>query len=136
MSDSKAMLRRFFDRCVNQNDLSVLPELVGADYVNHDLPLPPGTEGMRAMIGMFRAAFPDLNVTLEDVFADGDIVGSRGYFTGTHRGEFQGVPATGKTVRVPFMDLWRVANGKLTENWVRMDLLGLMQQLGAIPAAR
>ena len=83
---------------------------------------------------MFRAAFPDLHVTLEDVFGEGDKVATRGYFTGTHQGEFNGIPATGKQVKVSYIDLWRLENGKAVDNWVQMDMIGLMQQLGVIPA--
>jgi steroid delta-isomerase-like uncharacterized protein len=109
--------------------------LIGTTYVNHSMPAPvPGPEGFRMVISMFRAAFPDLHITLEDVIGEGDKVATRGYFTGTHQGEFNGIPATGKQVKVSYIDLWRVENGKAVENWVQMDMIGLMQQLGVIPA--
>jgi predicted ester cyclase len=133
--DLKATLRRVFEQGINEGDASVIEELIGANYVNHDLPAPgPGPVGFSDAIGMFRQGFPDLRVNLEAVFADGDLVGSRGSFNGTHQGEFMGVPATGKEVTVKYMDLWRAEDGKLVENWVRMDFLGLMQQLGVMPA--
>jgi predicted ester cyclase len=73
-----------------------------------------------------------MRITLETQLADGDLVANRGVFTGTHQGEFMGVPATGKQVTVQFMDLWRLENGQAVENWVRLDMLGLMTQLGIV----
>jgi predicted ester cyclase len=135
MTDNKAMIRRMFEEGFNQNRASVIDELIAPNYVNHDLPAPvPGPEGWKQVVGMFRAAFPDMKITLEDVFADGDKVGTRGFFTGTHKGEFMGVSATGKPVKMKYIDLWRVVDGKLVDNWVQMDMLGMMQQLGAVPA--
>ncbi len=89
---------------------------------------------MRQLVAMFRTAFPDLHVTFEQELADGDCVIHRGYITGTHQGEFQGIPPTGKQVKMKSIDIWRIANGKAVENWVQFDMLGLMQQLGVIPA--
>ena len=83
---------------------------------------------------MFLTAFPDFHVTLEDVIAEGDKVASRGVWRGTHQGNFMGIPATGKSVAVSYSDIWRFENGKAVENWVQMDMLGLMQQLGVAPA--
>jgi steroid delta-isomerase-like uncharacterized protein len=115
--------------------MSVIDELLDPSYVNHNMPAPaPGNEGFKQVIMMFRNAYPDLHVTVEDVIAEGDKVASRGTWRGTHQGEFMGVPATGKQVAVSYSDIWRVENGKFVENWVQMDLLGLMQQLGVVPA--
>jgi predicted ester cyclase len=132
---NRTLIRRLFEEGVNQNKLSVLDELIAPVFVNYDAP--PGTkrgpEGMRQLVGMFRTAFPDLHVTFEEEFADGDYVIHRGYVTGTHQGEFQGIPPTGKPVKIKFVDIWRVVKGKAVENWVQMDMLGLMQQLGVLP---
>ncbi len=103
--------------------------------MNHDVPLPVrGVEGFKQIVGMFKAAFPDIHVDIQDMFGDGDLVGSRGMFTGTHRGEFMGVPATGRPVTIKYLDLWRIRDGRFVETWVQMDMLGLMQQLGVVPA--
>lgn len=132
---NKAVVRRIFEEGFNQNKPSVWDELIAPTYVNHDLPAPaPGSEGFKIVAGMFTAAFPDLHVTLEDELAEGDRVATRGYFTGTHKGTFQGIPPTGKPIKVPYIDIWRLENGKAVENWVQMDQMGLMQQLGVIPA--
>ncbi len=133
--EHKAMLRRIFDEAVNGGDTSVIDELVDPSYVNHNLPAPtPGNEGFKQVIMMFRNAYPDLHVTVEDMIAEGDKVASRGTWRGTHRGEFMGVPATGKQVAVSYCDIWRVENGKLVETWTQSEELGLIQQLGVIPA--
>ena len=132
---NKAIIRRVFDEIVNKGNLAVADELLAADYVNHDFPAPvPGAEGFKLVTTMFRSAFPDIVVTLEDAFAEGDKVVTRGVFAGTHTGDFMGVPATGRKVSIKYLDIWRLENGKAKENWVQMDMLGLMQQLGVIPA--
>ncbi|MEW5961844.1 MAG: ester cyclase [Chloroflexota bacterium] len=131
----KTLVRRLFGEAVNKGDLSVVDELIGPGYVNHNFPAPaPGTEGFKQVITMFRASFPDLYVTLHDVIVEGDKLSTRGSWRGTHQGEFMNIPATGKQVTVSYIDLWRMENGKLVENWVQMDILGLMQQLGVAPA--
>ena len=132
---NKAIVRRVFDEIVNKGNLAVADELLAADYVNHEFPAPaPGAEGFKLVTTMFRSAFPDIVVTLEDEFAEGDRVVTRGVFVGTHTGDFMGIPATGRKVSIKYLDIWRLENGKAKENWVQMDLLGLMQQLGVIPA--
>lgn len=132
---NKALVRQMFEEGMNKNDEAIFDALIARSYVNHDMPAPaPGPEGFKQVLGQFRAAFPDMHVTLQDEVAEGDKVVTRGVFRGTHRGEFMGVPPTSKQVEVKYIDIWRVENGKLTENWVQLDLLGLLQQLGAIPA--
>lgn len=132
--ENKTVIRRVFLEAMNGNQPQLYDELIDPHYVNHDFPTPvPGIEGFKIVDAMFKAAFPDFQVVLEDELAEGDRVVTRGYFTGTHRGEFMGIPATGKTVKIPYIDVWRMENGKGRENWVQMDMLGLLQQLGAIP---
>lgn len=132
--ENKALILRVFEEGVNGGDDAVFDEVISPDYVNHSMPAPtPGLEGFKQLIGMFRAAFPDLSVTVVDVVAEGDRVATRGTMSGTHRGDFMGVPATAGTVEVPYIDIWRVEGGKGVENWVQMDMLGMMQQLGVVP---
>jgi len=131
---NKSLVRRIFEEGINQNKQGVFDELIALSYVNHDIPAPaPGLQGFKMVIGMFLAAFPDMRVTIEEELAEGSKVITRGYFTGTHQGDFQGIPPTGKQIKVKYIDIWLVENGKLMENWVRLDELGLMQQLGVIP---
>jgi steroid delta-isomerase-like uncharacterized protein len=132
--EAAALVHRVFEEGVNQKNLAVFDEVLAPTYVNYSFPAPtPGPEGFKQVMAMFFQAFPDIQETTEDIIAEGDKVATRGYFTGTHKGEFMNIPATGKQVTVSYIDIWRVENGKLVENWVQMDLLGMLQQLGVIP---
>jgi predicted ester cyclase len=132
---NKERLRRLFEEGMNRGNAAVIDELVDEQYVNHDFPLPlKGADGFKQIVAIFKGGFPDIQVTIEDEFEDGDMVGSRGTFTGTHDGEFMGIPATSKPVTIKYLDLWRVKDGKFHETWVQMDMMGLMQQIGVVPA--
>jgi predicted ester cyclase len=131
---NKALVRRIFEEGLNQNKPGVFDELIAPNYVNHNFPAPaPGVEGFKQVIGVFLGGFPDMRITIEADLAEGDRVVTRGYFTGAHTGNFQGIPPTGKQVKINYIDIWRVENGKCVENWVQMDQVGLMQQLGVMP---
>ena len=136
MSESnKTILRRFFEELFNTGDLSVADEIVGVNYVNHDA-VPgetPGREGLKAFVTHIRTAFPDIYFTIEDQIAEGDSVVTRWTVTGTQQGEFAGVPATGKSVRVKAINIHRVTGGQIQEGWLNWDALGMMQQLGVVP---
>ncbi len=104
MSDLKATMARIIDEGFNQGDIDALDELISDDFVEHeDLPpgVPPGKAALRAMITMMRAAFPDLHVTVEDMLQDGSKVVTRSRFSGTHRGDFMGIPPDWQRVRHP-----------------------------------
>src|SRR5262245_57623344 len=133
--ENKALTRRLFEEGINQNKPGVFDELIAPNFVIYDPPLgmKSGLEGFRQQFAVFREAFPDIHVTIEEELADGDSVIHRSYVTGTHTGVFQGIAPTWKQVHVKYIDIWRVANGKMTENWVQLDQLGLMQQLGVLP---
>src|SRR5512135_3358553 len=107
-----------------------------ADWVNHDPSLPPmsGLAGAEQLLGLFRTAFSNLKVQIEDSIEAGDKVAARIRMTGTHTGPLMGVPATGKPISVLGTGIFRVVDGKLAENWVNLDALSLMQQIGAVPA--
>ena len=83
---------------------------------------------------MIRNGFPDIHMTAEDFVAEGDKVASRFEAQGTHNVEFSGVPATGKAVTVSGINIMRIADGKIVEHWVQYDVMGMMQQIGAIPS--
>lgn len=135
IAENKALIRKIFDQGMNQRDGQVFDECLTADFVNHDMPAPtPGPEGFRQVLGMFQSAFPDMHVTVEEILAEGDKVVTRGVFTGTHKGEFMGLPPSGASIQVKFIDIWRIENNRAAENWVRLDQVGLMQQVGALPA--
>ena len=133
--ENKAIVQRAVE-AFNQGDSDAVDELFAADYVDHDpsrAGLPPGPEGVKQAWGAFRAAFPDLQGTIEDMIAEGDKVVVRGAVRGTHRGELMGIPATGKQVTVTLIDINRIEGGKLAERWAETDMLDMMQQLGVIP---
>ena len=135
-AENQQLVKDMFERAINQRDESIFDEFIDRSYVNYDMPMPePGPTGMRALMGGFFAAFPDMRIVVEQTVGEADLVCTRGYFEGTHDGDFMGVPATGKKVNVKYMDMWRLADGKAIENWVRLDMLGLMQQLGVVPTS-
>lgn len=134
---NKALTRRLVEEAFTAGRLEVVDELIARDYVGHDPSLPEdarGPEGVRELIAGYRAAFPDIRVTVEDQIAEGDMVVTRWAATGTHQGELMGMPATGKQGTVTGITIDRIADGKIVESWDNWDTLGLMQQLGAIPA--
>ena len=134
--ENKALIRRFFQEVWDNKNLDIFDELVAADSVDHELPpgLPSGREGGKAYLGIFLTAFPDTNMTIEDQMADGDRVVTRWTAVGTHTAELMGIPATNKQVTVPGIDIHRIVAGKIVEHWGQFDQMGMMQQLGVIPA--
>ena len=135
INNDATAVRRVFEEGINQKKLELFDELLAPNYVNHSMPAPvPGVEGFKMVVGAFLSAFPDFHVVVEDVIGEGDLFSSRGYFTGTHQADFQDIPATGKTIHAAYIDIWRIENGKLVENWVNLDMMGMMRQLGVIPA--
>ena len=134
--ENKAIFRRFVEEGFNQGDLDVFNELVAPDFVNHSAPpgVPPTREGWKQLAGMFRAAFPDMHLHIEDEIAEGDRVTTRFTAHGTHQGELMGIPATGKEVNVGGINIARIAGGKIMERWEEFDTMGMMVQLGVVPA--
>ena len=133
-TDYSSHVRRMFDEVINNKNLDAIDELVAPSFMNHSMPMPePGPAGFRQVISAFTTAFPDMRVDIDDVIVDGDRVATRGTMTGTHDGEFNGIPATGRSVNIPYIDVWRFDGDKAVENWVTMDMLGMMQQLGVVP---
>ncbi len=135
---NKAIYRRFIQEVFNEGRLDRLDELLSPSYVYRDAPpgTPAGPEAIRQVVSLFRGAFPDLTVTIEEQIAEGDKVCSRTTTRGTHRGTLFGIPATGKTITMPGLTLVRIADGRVAESWVKNDVLGLMSQLGAGPPTR
>jgi steroid delta-isomerase-like uncharacterized protein len=133
---NKDLFRRLVDVLWNQGDLDASSEFFADDAVIYGMPadFPQGIEGAKASIGWFRAAFPDLHLTNNDLIAEGDKVVQRWTMTGTHKGEFMGIAPTGKKFTTTGISIVRIANGKIVEAWNASDQLDLMQQLGAIPS--
>jgi steroid delta-isomerase-like uncharacterized protein len=132
---NKALMRRVFEEIYNQGKLTAADELAASDFAVH-MPSQAihGREGVKQYVAMLRAGFPDIHFTIEEQVAEGDRVVTRWTARGTHTGEFQGLPPTGKQVRITGTDIDRIVDGKAVECWTNMDELGLLQQLGALPA--
>ena len=137
LEQNKALLNRFVEELFNRGNLSVVDELAAPDFVDREeLPagLPGNREGVKQLTAAFRRAFPDFKATIDDIIAEGDRVVVRSTWTGTQRGEFMGIPPTGKSISFGVIDIVRIAGGKVVEHWGQMDSMRMMQQLGAIPA--
>ena len=136
VEENKAILRRAFDFW-NTGDASAIDQLIAPDYVLHlgGRPDVTGIDAYRGFYAVYRNAFPDQRWTVEDEIAEGDKIVARWTLRATHSGELMGIPPTGKEVMVTGISIARVANGKLAEGWVQSDILGLLQQIGAIPAS-
>lgn len=134
-TDLKAMAKRFNDEAFNKGNVDVIDELVADDFVDHqELPgLEPTKEGLKNFTKLFHQAFPDMKVEMIAAVAEGDEVWVHSQFTGTHKGEFMGIPATGKTVTFAMFDRVKVRDGKAVEHWGLTDDLGMMTQLGLVP---
>jgi steroid delta-isomerase-like uncharacterized protein len=136
VDEHKALFRRWFEEVVTGGRLDVADELLSPDYRLH---LPGSTEPVDAgahkrLVATFRSAFPDWTESVEDAIAEGDKVVLRVTGRGAHQGAFDGVPATGRVVTVTGIGIARVHDGRIAEAWAAYDALGLMQQVGAIPA--
>jgi len=128
-------VRRFFDG-INRHNLDVLDEVCAPSYRAH-FPGTPGPlirEAIKPVWAQFFAGFPDLTHTLEDIFAEGDRVVVRMTLAGTHTGDFMGMPPTNRTIEIGSINFLRCADGQIVEQWIDYDGLGMLQQLGAIPA--
>ena len=129
-------MRRLYE-LIGAGEIDAFAEHLADDFAEHEeLPgLEQSKEGVRQLFHMYRAAFPDLRMEPEDVLVAGDKAIARVHATGTHQGEFLGMPATGKRIDVAVIDIMRFGDdGLVHEHWGLFDLLGMMQQLGAIPA--
>jgi steroid delta-isomerase-like uncharacterized protein len=132
---NKSIVRRYVEEVQNQGSLAALEELTAPAYVNHGAPpgVPPNREGIKQLTAMFRQAFPDGRMSIEDMVAEADRVATRKTFRGTHQGKLMGVPPTGKAIAIGLMDIARLVDGKVVESWHVGDDLGLLQQIGALP---
>lgn len=133
--DNSGTMRSAYER-INAGDLSGFGDLLAEDFVEHEggPGLPPTKEGTLAFFEMLRSAFPDMKMAVDDLLADGAKTVARVTATGSHRGDFMGVPPTGKPIDVQIIDIMRFDDaGLVCEHWGVADLLSLMQQIGAVP---
>lgn len=137
IEQNKALVRRSVDEGWNQPDFGNVDDCYAADFVHHD-PYRANLEGFpayKALYGEVVAGMPDAHLTIEDLIAEGDRVVKRYTIRGTHRGALLGVPPSGRQVSFSAISVYRIAGGKIAEGWLAFNLLGLLQQLGAVPAA-
>ena len=129
--ENRELVRRFFEEVWNQGDEAAIDRYLDPDTVGTEPEFGTGREAFRAQWRKWRAAFPDIHFAVEDVIAEGDKVVTRWTLTGTHRGEFMGVPPTGRRVSVTGMSLDHLVDGQIKAGFDAWDALGLWQQLGA-----
>jgi steroid delta-isomerase-like uncharacterized protein len=131
---NKAIIRRIFEQVWNHGNLTIIDERVSNDYLGHlGGDSHRGPEGIKEHVPAFLYAFPDYPITIEDQVAEGDKVVTRWTAQGTHHGTFRGILATGKRVTTGGVAIHRFAHGELAEGWAYVDMLGLLEQLGAVP---
>jgi|SRR5215212_8166514 steroid delta-isomerase-like uncharacterized protein len=132
--ENKALVRRFVEEFWNGGNTAAADELMAIDAAIH---MPTGEvvdlDGLKSFAATWREAFPDWHSTFEELIAEGDGVAERWTGRGTHRGELRGIPPTGKRVEVPGSVSYRILGGKIVEFRGQLDMMGLMQQLGAVP---
>lgn len=136
--ENKEKMRRVLEEAFGQGKKEVVDEVLDSDFVcwdpNSETGEIRGAETIKGEIEYFRNAFPDFYWRVEEQVAEGDRVTTRYTLGGTHQGEFFGVPGTGKRIEITGINIDRFDdNGKLVEEWAEYDLLGAMQQMGAIP---
>ena len=135
---NKALARRGTEEVWNQGKLAVIDELVASNATFHDPNVPggkfTGPEGMQQFVQIYRTAFPDVHITIQDQIAEGDKVVNRWTATGTHKGDLMGIKPTNKFSTVTGVDIERYQNGKVVESWANYDMFGMLQQLGVVPS--
>ena len=133
--DNKRDAMRFFDEVLNAGDMAVIDEIVHDDLVDHEeVPgLPPTKAGVSMWVNMLRSAFPDMHVTVLRMVAEGDEVWVHSRLTGTHRGEFMGIPPTEQKIDIEGIDRVRVRDGKAIEHWGVTDTAKMLEQMGVAP---
>ena len=126
---NKTLARRWFEDLFNRGDLDAAEEILSAEFVDH-LPREEerGLEELKQYVTMYRAAFPDIRDTIDELVAEGEKVVVRLTSRGSHQGEFMGIAPTGRHVRFSRMRLFRIAENKTAESWVNIDQLGLLEQ--------
>jgi steroid delta-isomerase-like uncharacterized protein len=133
LDENKKLYLRLADEVLTNKNLAVADELIASDFREHvgGEARRVGVEGFKAARLRRNAAFPDWKVTVDDIIAEGDKVVARATGEGTHLGEYMGIPPTGRRIKVSWIAIYRIADGRLAEHWQHIDELGLRQQLGA-----
>ena len=134
---NKAIVEEFIQGLFTKGDLAAVDRYLADDFVAHQPPMPDlsgDAEGFREAAARIRAAFPDWHSDLHLLIAEGDYVAEHFTASGTHRGEIMGVPATGRTVQLPGINIFRLRDGKIVERWGNLDMLGFLTELGVVPS--
>jgi steroid delta-isomerase-like uncharacterized protein len=133
--ENKAISRRVIEEGFVKGNMVVVDALFAANHVNHDAPpgLPAGPEGLKQFVSIYRTAFPDLQIVIDQQVAEGDKVVTRWTSQGTNKGSLLGMPPTGKHATITGTTIDRHAGGKIVETWNTFDQVGMMQQLGVLP---
>ena len=140
VEQNKAIVQRILDEFWRDGNTAVLDQLLATDITNHELSKEPTSgrdaykEWATGFRGVTAAGFPDLEIVGDEIIADGDLVAKRWTFRGTHTGDYMGLPATGRRVVMAGVTIYRITGGQVRETWWSYDALGMMQQLGLIPA--
>ena len=133
-ANGKTISRRFFEEILSRGNLELVDTLFSADYDAHTpIGIFEGLEGAKQFVTGLREAFPNLDVEIKDQVAEGDKVATLWKARGTHHGNFGGIPATGKSMEINGITMFRVADGKVLESWGFADMMSMMKQLGAVP---
>jgi steroid delta-isomerase-like uncharacterized protein len=137
IEENKNVIRRYLAEVWNKKNVTAIDQFAAPTYRRYLSPLaePLSGEGQKQRLSGLWAAFPDAQLSIEDLFADGDRVALRSVLRGTHLGTFQGIPPTGKQVTVAVLDTMRIENGKMVEHWGGPDIFNLLQQLGGVVSA-
>ncbi|GIV98239.1 MAG: hypothetical protein KatS3mg057_2896 [Herpetosiphonaceae bacterium] len=133
--ENKTLVRRVIEEGFNKGNLGVADQLCASNYRSHDpllQNLPSGPDAFKQSINVYRTAFPDSRITIEEQVAQGNLVATRWTAQGTHNGQLMGIQPTGKRVQVSGIQIDRVEQGKIVETWINYDALGMMQQLGVV----
>jgi len=138
-AENRKLFQRYFDVVANEGNLDLADEIFASDYQHHDPANPDprpvvGPQGVRDHLTSLRDAFPDLIFDIDDMVAEGDQIIVRWTARGTNTGDYFGMPATGKSIEITGMNTWRTRDGQAIEGWVNRDDMGLLQQLGVVPA--
>jgi steroid delta-isomerase-like uncharacterized protein len=134
---NKDLVRNFIQDLFTMGDPGAVERYLDPAFLNHDLPFPGasrGRDGMQVAADMFRRACPDWHSDVDQLVAEDDVVVERFTASGTHRGELMGVPATGETLVLTGIQVFRIQGDKIVERWGELDQMGLARQLGLVPA--
>jgi steroid delta-isomerase-like uncharacterized protein len=135
LGENKELARRMIEEVWNKQNIAAAELMIAPKYVGHDPATPgdiSGIGGFRRFFNQYTSAFPDQRFTIDDLIAEGDRVVTRWSVEGTHTGPLPGIPPTGKRIRVTGTTISRIENGKIAEDYIHWDALGLMQQLGVM----